>query len=114
MKNYLLKPHKRLQICKSNIWVIKCGGLNECWRFIKDKYFLCIHFLYDNEKLLKNLDPKDLTDKAKIEQYIIDSDVCLGILTKRGNASIKSMLKVYKMDKEYNDFIKNNSNAKST
>lgn len=42
----------------------------------------------------------------KVEQFIYQSDVCLGILTKRGNASIKSMLKVYKMENDYNEFLK--------
>lgn len=55
MKNYLLKPHKRLEICKNNIWVVKSNGLWDCWKFIKDKYFLCIHFIYDGDTLLRNI-----------------------------------------------------------
>ena len=30
----------------------------------------------------------------------------MGILTKRGNASVKSMLKVYKLEKDYDAYIK--------
>lgn len=46
MKNYLLKPHRRQEISKGNYFLIK-GGLDQCWKFIKDKNFLCIHFIYD-------------------------------------------------------------------
>lgn len=66
MKKYLLKPHKRIQICKGNFWVIKSGGLKECWKFIKDKYFFCIHFVYDSKNLLRNIDSGDINDKEKI------------------------------------------------
>lgn len=57
MKNYLLKPHKRLEIAKGQFWVVKSGGLKECWKFIKDKYFLAIHFIYDEHKLIRNIAP---------------------------------------------------------
>ena len=66
MKNYLLKPHKRLDICSGNIWLVKAKGLTDCWQLIKDKYFLCIHFMYDPEFLIKNIEPKSLSDPKKI------------------------------------------------
>jgi len=46
MKNYLLKPKKRLQICGGKVWLVK-GGLLNAWQFIKDKHFFCAHFKYD-------------------------------------------------------------------
>ena len=101
MKNYLLKPHKRLELCKGNVWLVKANGLSDCWRFIRDKYFLCIHFIYDEKSLIRNISPEDLSDPSKIARHLYESDVCMGILTKRGNASIKSMLKVYKLETEY-------------
>lgn len=104
MKKYLLSPHKRYEIAKGNYWLVK-GGLNECWRFIKDKYFFCIHFMYDPQLLLKTVSNEDVLDHARIEKFVYESDICFGILTKRGNASVKSMLKVYKLESEYEAHI---------
>jgi len=98
MKNYILKPHKRREISRGHVWLVKAGGLAECWRFIKDKYFLCIHLAYDPQTMVRNIEPEDLRSESRILKFIEESDVCLGILTKRGNASIKSMLKVYRQD----------------
>lgn len=105
MKKYLLSPHRRFDIAKGNYWLIK-GGLKECWRFIKDKYFLCIHFLYDPKILVKGVSQEDVLDADKVSKFVYESDLCLGILTKRGNASVKSMLKVYKLENEYEAHIK--------
>jgi len=102
MKNYILKPHKRREISRSHVWLVKAGGLAECWRFIKDKYFLCIHLLYDPQTLVRNIDLEDLKSESRILKYIEESDVCLGILTKRGNASVKSMLRVYHQELDSN------------
>lgn len=101
MKNYLLKPHKRLEMCKGEVWLVKANGLRDCWRFIKDKYFVCIHFIMDAEKVVRNINQEELRGKESIAKYIQEADVCLGILTKRGNASIKSMVKVYGCEQPY-------------
>ena len=66
MKNYLLKSDQRLKISSGKYWLIrKAEGnsksvLDNLWKFIKDKYFLCIHLQYDEEYLLKtiNIDPE--------------------------------------------------------
>lgn len=105
MKNYILKPHKRLEICKGNIWVIRANGIADCWRFIKDKFFFCVHFAYDKNTLLRNINLEDINNRQQIEKFVTESDICLGILTKRGNASVKSMLKVYKLESEYNNHM---------
>ena len=52
--------------------------------------------------MIKNIPYNLLNDPKKIEEFIFESDICFGILTKRGNASIKSMIKVYKLEDEYN------------
>lgn len=88
------------------MWVSLSGGLRDCYKFIKDKQFFCIHFKYDPETLLKTIDQRQINDPGEVEKFIFESDICLGVLTKRGNASIKSMLKVYKLDKEYQSFVK--------
>lgn len=60
MKNYILKPHKRLELCKREVWLVKVNGLKDCWRFIKDKYFLCLHFVYDSTKVVRSISLEDL------------------------------------------------------
>ncbi len=104
MKTYLLKPHKRLEIAKEKVWVVR-GGFHECWPFIKDKYFFCVHFKYDSQLVLKgisdSMEEGEELSEQKINKFIEESDICLGILTKRGNASVKSMLKVYKLENIY-------------
>ena len=59
MKNYILKPHKRPQICEGRYWLINkeedsFSILNQLWRFIKDKYVLFIHFVYDCNSLIRS------------------------------------------------------------
>lgn len=66
---------------------------------------MCIHFKYNPQTLLENIPPEDLVDKNKVIKFIEESDLCMGILTKRGNASIKSMVKVYKFEEEYNEAL---------
>ena len=61
MKNYLLKSDQRLQISSGQYWLVrKAEGssksvLDNLWKFIKDKYFLCIHLKYDEEHLLQTI-----------------------------------------------------------
>jgi hypothetical protein len=61
MKNYLLKPHKREQIAEGKFWLIQkskdCKSiLDSLWKFIKDKYFVCIHLIYDKDSFIKGFD----------------------------------------------------------
>lgn len=46
------------------------------------------------------------TSPEVIRKFIEDSDVCLGFLPKKGNASVKSMLKVYKLEEHYAQHMK--------
>jgi hypothetical protein len=107
MKKYLLKPHKRVQIADGKFWLVqyKQGQksiLDNLWQFVKDKYFVCIHLQYDTASFIKGFDgPLD-----KISEFITNSDICIGILPKRGNASVKSMLKVYKLEDHYESHMK--------
>lgn len=113
MKNYLLKPHKRISIAKGIIYVVKQGGFKECWKFIKDKHFFVIHLKYDSQHLATNIPNEDINDKEKIADFVKNSDLCLGILTKRGNASIKSMIKVYLLNPDIMDWMKPDSNSQN-
>ena len=110
MKNYLLKPHKRLKLAEGKYWIVsrqegQKSPLENLWRFVKDKYFLCIHFVYDQDCLLKSFEPSvgGLDDKELLAKFILQSDICLGLLPKKGNASVKSMLKVYKLEHHYDN-----------
>jgi len=89
MKRYLLKPHRRREIARDRFFVVR-GGIREIWPFVKDKYFIAIHFKYDPEGLLVN-------GEEDLGSFVEQSDIVLGLLFKRGNASIKSMLKFYKI-----------------
>ena len=98
MKNYLLKPHKRLSLSKGEIWLVSAQGLRECWKFIKDKFFLCIHFVYDSNLILRTIDSEDLLNPESIKHFIYNSDVQLGFLTKIGKGSVNSIAKVYQLE----------------
>ena len=52
-------------------------------------------------------------DQGSVARFIRESDIQLGILAKRGNASIKSMVKVYRLETLYNESIKTQEEAKS-
>jgi hypothetical protein len=65
-----------------------------------------VHFNYNAQTLISYINPDDLNSQTKLADYIVNSDICLGVLTKRGNASIKSMLKVYKLEQMYPEYIK--------
>ena len=62
MKNYLLKPKERLDLADGKYFLVKQReGSNESiladlWSFVKDKFFLCIHLMYDPEKLIRSFD----------------------------------------------------------
>lgn len=62
-----------------------------------------IHFVYDSDSLLRSIE--DCSDE-KVQQFIAESDICLGFLPKKGNASVKSMLKVYKLEEHYSTHMK--------
>jgi hypothetical protein len=100
MKNYLLKPHKRLSLSKGDIWVVSAHGLRECWKFIKDKFFFCVHFLYDSNLILRTINNEQIGNNESIKEFIYNSDVQLGFLTKRGKGSVKSIAKVYRLEED--------------
>jgi hypothetical protein len=63
---------------------------------------MCIHLKYDENTLIKTFEPTDRNDFEKdVIDFILNSDICLGILPKKGNASVKSMLKCYKQEESY-------------
>jgi len=41
----------------------------------------------------------------EVRDFIEKSDVCLGFLPKKGNASVKSMLKAYKLEDHYSSHL---------
>ena len=90
--------------------------MSDLWKFISDKYFICIHLKYDQNKLIKTFEPSDqcsLMNKKnsasefenEAKDFILKSDICLGILPKKGNASVKSMLKCYKQEDYYSQHM---------
>lgn len=53
MKDYLLYSEKRLQLSDNNVWILK--DISELWRFIRDKYFVCIHLKYSEDSLIRSI-----------------------------------------------------------
>jgi len=62
---------------------------------------------YNSESLLTNFKPEggDLSDHSQVQDFICSSDIQLGFLPKKGNASVKSMLKVYKLEDQYSSHM---------
>ena len=114
MKSYLLKPHKRAKISQGKFWVVKKGQassvMDNLWMFVKDKYFVCIHLMYDEKRFVKGFEP---TSGEKIEEqinkFVLKSDICIGFLPKKGNASVKSMLKAYHLEDHYDKHMRSSS-----
>ena len=57
----------------------------------------------DDNILAKNLDNSE--EKRLVSDFVINSDLCIGFLPKRGNASVKSMLKAYKLEDMYDNHM---------
>lgn len=66
---------------------------------------MCIHLMYDPQSLVTGFhydkDLKERTLEDQVKDFVLKSDICIGLLPKRGNASVKSMLKAYKMEELY-------------
>ena len=62
---------------------------------VKDKHFLAVHFQYHPDHLVKSIDDGD-----DLSEFLRSSDVVLGLMVKRGNASVNSLLKAYGLEKE--------------
>ena len=84
MKEYLLKPHKRIQILANNggeIFLLQGeNGLRGISPLISDKYFVFIHFKYDSETFLRgfvkeNYSVSDRISNEDIYLFIEKSDV---------------------------------------
>lgn len=54
MKSYILEPKNRFEISGKSYQIIK-GGLKNLYECVQDKYFVCIHLLYDSSTLVKSL-----------------------------------------------------------
>jgi len=60
MKNYLLKQPERLNIAGGKYFLITKDSdqvtiLENLWKFIKDKHFLCIHLKYHSDHLMTSI-----------------------------------------------------------
>jgi hypothetical protein len=78
--------------------------------FVKDKFFLCIHLMYDEKSLVKGFNPtSDNSMEEQIHEFVLKSDICIGLLPKKGNASVKSMLKAYHLEDHYDKHMSSSS-----
>lgn len=63
--------------------------------FIKDKHFVAVHFHYDEAHLMRSVSAGD-----EIRAFLESTDIVLGLMIKRGNASVNSLLKAYGIEKD--------------
>lgn len=72
---------------------------------------MCIHFHYDPKEFIKTFELKENNSDSiqEIKNFIVNSDICLGFLPKKGNASVKSMLKVYNLTDHYSSHLADSS-----
>ena len=82
MKNYLLKKEERLKIADGKYFMISKQSdqstiLENLWKFIKDKYFLCIHLKYNSDHLMTSiqLSPDEENHNKEIIEFITESDI---------------------------------------
>ena len=54
IREYLLNPYKRFEICKGQVYIL--SSIDDLWPFLIDKHFLYIHFHYDKDMLIRNYD----------------------------------------------------------
>lgn len=81
MKEYLLKPWKRLSILQEcgEVYAVPAKfGLRGLSWLVLDHYYMFIHFTYDHRTLLRTFFSKeDVVDEALIISFIEASDVHL-------------------------------------
>lgn len=98
LKEYIRVPSRRWEICNGEVWYLT-GGIEEAWRFIKDKYVLAIHLFADPDLLLRSPDISGKLDIEAARDIIENADAILGLSFKKlSNASLGSLLKCYKME----------------
>jgi hypothetical protein len=84
MKEYLLKPHKRILLLEKNggeIFLLEGqNGLRGLSPLISDKYFVFIHFIYDQKCFLKTFySQKDRVNNSDVFRFIQASDIHLSL-----------------------------------
>lgn len=92
MKEYLLFPNKRLGIAKE-VFVVE--SLDEIWKFAKDRHFLAINLIYDNDNGVRNYTENEINN-FDIKSLLEISNVHIGFLFRKALSGIKSILKLYK------------------
>ena len=108
MKEYLLKPHKRLQILTNNggeIFLLQGeNGLRGISPLISDKYFVFIHFKYDTDTFLRafvkeNYSNSDRITNEDIYTFNEKSDIQISFgFRKSPLTSIHTILKSYGLE----------------
>ena len=78
MKEYLLKPHKRIKILQNNDGEINLmrgfNGLRGLAPLIKDKIYMFVHFKYDEHQLIKSMNMESREDSSSMEDNDKDND----------------------------------------
>ncbi|KAL4496210.1 hypothetical protein ABPG72_012947 [Tetrahymena utriculariae] len=80
MRDYLLYPEKRWQLCKGKYFVVKT--VSDIWPLFIEKYFMCIHFFFDYKELIKCPQLKEFS-LEEVQNIIKYSNIQLGLLFKK-------------------------------
>ncbi|KAL4446612.1 hypothetical protein ABPG74_005550 [Tetrahymena malaccensis] len=80
MRDYLLYPEKRWELCKGKYFVVKT--VSDIWPLFIEKYFMCIHFFFDSKELIKCPQLKEFS-LEEVQNIIKYSNIQLGLLFKK-------------------------------
>jgi hypothetical protein len=61
MREYLYYPERRFRLVKGKVWIIK--SFDALWEFVKDRTFICIHLMYDDNFLIKKPELENITQE---------------------------------------------------
>jgi hypothetical protein len=82
-----------MKICEGKFLILK--SIDDIWPLIIDKYFMCLHFIYDDKNFITNLNMKS---SEEIAYLIENSNIHLGLMFKRSLSGKKAFIKTVDHD----------------
>ncbi len=93
MKSYILCKDKRLILSNYKYYLLE-DGLKSLYPYLKEHHFVVIHLKYNPQTLISAM-PED---PSEVRTFILESDIQIGILFKKGDMSMDTFLKSYGLD----------------
>ena len=100
IRDYLLKPQKRPELCKGRIFLVR--DYHDLWPFFLDKLFIIVHFFHTKQDLITNYGVSGL-NYDELMEFIKKSQFQLGILLKKNLSGKKSFIKT--LGSDFNVFL---------